>query len=308
MLLCRFEGVEQRSGVAQKGRACNARRCVESALWWLPERTTPTRRFFLPGEGRWTRVIRTRACYVRHEMRVRPSCTDLLSVRSPTDTRTHTRAVHASACVQCPRVVCACSACGQCMGVGHACSACGQCMGAGHACTACVQWMRAVHACSACVQCMRVGHACSACVKCMRVVHGCSACVQCMRAVHACSACAQCMRAVHTRSACAQCMRAGHACTACVQCVRAVPRSPRSLVRACSASCVRAVQCVRTRSPREPREPPHSPASARRARCGRGEYNTNSSLPTMTKAAAKHRAGIAALEQGASTRQRRSRS
>ena len=161
-LVRRFGGVEQRSGVAQKGRACNARRCVESALWWLPERTTPTRRFFLPGEGRWTRVIRTRACYVRHEMRVRPSCTDLLSVRSPTDTRTHTRAVHASACVQCPRVVCACSACGQCMGVGHACSACGQCMGAGHACTACVQWMRAVHACSACVQCMGVG--CRACV------------------------------------------------------------------------------------------------------------------------------------------------
>ena len=147
MLVCRFGGVEQRSGVAQKGRACNARRCGESVLWWLPERTTPTRRFFLPGEGRWTRVIRTRACYVRHEMRVRPSCTDLLSVRSPTDTRTHTRAVHASACVQCLRVVCACSACGQCMGVGHACSACGQCMGAGHACNACVQWMRAVHAC-----------------------------------------------------------------------------------------------------------------------------------------------------------------
>ena len=163
MLVCRFGGVEQRSGVAQKGRACNARRCVESALWWLPERTTPTRRFFLPGEGRWTRVIRTRACYVRHEMRVRPSCTDLLSVRSPTDTRTHTR-------VQCMRVH-ACSACvwwvravhaGSTWVLGHACSACGQCMGAGHACTACVQWMRAVHACSACVQCMGVG--CRACV------------------------------------------------------------------------------------------------------------------------------------------------
>ena len=25
--------------------------CVESALWWLPERTTPTSRFFLPGGG-----------------------------------------------------------------------------------------------------------------------------------------------------------------------------------------------------------------------------------------------------------------
>ena len=166
-------------------------------------------------------------------------------------------------------------------------------------------------ACSAC-ECMRAvpacGCACSACVQCMRAVHACSACVQCMRAVHACSACVQCMGAVHARIAYAQCMRAGHACTACVQCVRAVPRSPRSLVRACSASCVRAVQCVRTRSPREPREPPHSPASARRARRGRGEYNTNSSLPTMTKAAAKHRAGIAALEQGASTRQSRSRS
>ena len=35
--------------------------------------------------GRWTRATRTRACYVRHEMHVRPSCTDLLSVRSPTD-------------------------------------------------------------------------------------------------------------------------------------------------------------------------------------------------------------------------------
>ena len=35
--------------------------------------------------GRWTRATRTRACYVCHEMRVRPSCTDLLSVRSPTD-------------------------------------------------------------------------------------------------------------------------------------------------------------------------------------------------------------------------------
>ena len=203
MLVCRFGGVEQRSGVAQKGRACNARRCVESVLWWLPERPPPTRRFFLPGEGRGTRVIRTRACYVRHEMRVRPSCTDLLSVRSPTDTRTHTRAVHASACVQCPRVVCACSACGQCMGVGHACSACGQCMGAGHACTACVQWMRAVHACSACVQCMRAVHACSECAQCMRAVHTRSACAQCMRAGHARSACAQCTRAVHAGSACA---------------------------------------------------------------------------------------------------------
>ena len=110
----------------------------------------------------------------------------------------------------------------------------------------------------------------------MRVLHACSACMQCMGVVDACSACVQCMRAVHARSACVQ--------------------------------CIRAVQCVRTRSPREPREPPHSPASARRARRGRGEYNTNSSLPTMTKAAAKHRAGIAALEQGASTRQSRSRS
>ena len=156
----------RRSRAAKWGCAEGARvqrkTVCRSVLWWLPERTTPTRRFFLPGEGRWTRVIRTRACYVRHEMRVRPSCTDLLSVRSPTDTRTHTRAVHASACVQCLRVVCACSACGQCMGVGHACSACGQCMGAGHACTACVQCMRAVHACSACVQCMGVG--CWACV------------------------------------------------------------------------------------------------------------------------------------------------